>query len=135
MPVDDTHTMIYRIQFIPSDEREWTENPEPAIIYNSAYKDPPDGIHPNTRFKLPPESKIFAAQDHMALETQGPISNRTAEHLGGSDRGIILYRHMLKDNIEKVRRGLDPLAVVRDPDHEIIDTNLSEGLRLVRRTP
>ena len=135
VPVDDTHTMIFRVQFIPSDDRELTENPEPEIIYNSAYKDPPDGIHPNTRFKLPPESRVFAAQDHMAWETQGAISNRTAEHLGGSDRGIILYRHMLKDNMEKVRQGLDPLAVVRDPDHEIIDTNLAEGLRLVRRTP
>ena len=50
--------------------------------------------------------------------------DRTAEHLSYSDRGVVLYRRLLKENIEWVQPGLDPFALIRDPDHEMIDTNL-----------
>ena len=30
---------------------------------------------------------------------------------------------------EKVLRGEEPMAVIRDPNHAIIDTNLDESLR------
>ena len=64
----------------------------------------------------------------MAWETQGPIANRTTEHLSYSDRGLVLYRRLLKENIERVQQGLDPFGLVRDPDHEMIDTNLMESI-------
>lgn len=54
-------------------------------------------------------------QDMMAWITQGRISDRTNEHLVTSDKGIILYRNLLLENIEKVERGEDPLGVIRDP--------------------
>ena len=69
----------------------------------------------------------------MAWETQGPIADRTLEHLSYSDKGIALYRKVLKENIVKVQAGLDPMAVVRDPDHEMIDTNLGQSLELIAR--
>ena len=37
--------------------------------------------------------------------TQGPIAKRDKERLGLSDTGIILYRKLLMDNIDKVQRG------------------------------
>jgi hypothetical protein len=40
-----------------------------------------------------------------------------------------MYRNMLAENIEKVRHGQDPLGVIRDPDHDIIDTNLEGTFR------
>jgi 5,5'-dehydrodivanillate O-demethylase len=46
---------------------------------------------------------------------QGPISDRTIEHLATSDKGVILYHKLLLENIEKVERGEDPMAVIRDP--------------------
>jgi 5,5'-dehydrodivanillate O-demethylase len=52
----------------------------------------------------------------MAWLTQGPISDRTTERLGTSDKGVILYRSVLLEQIERVERGEDPLAVIRDPE-------------------
>ena len=63
----------------------------------------------------------------MAWETQGPIADRTTEHLSFSDRGVALLRKLMFEKIEKVQRGEDPLGVLRDPDHEMIDTNLVDG--------
>jgi 5,5'-dehydrodivanillate O-demethylase len=60
--------------------------------------------------------KSFFSQDQMALETQGAIYDRSNENLGLSDRGIVLYRRMLDEQIALVEEGKDPtLAVVRDP--------------------
>ena len=61
-------------------------------------------------------------QDAMAWVMQGPIADRTRENLGASDLGIVLYRKMLKREIEKVQQGQDPKGVIRDPkQNERID--------------
>jgi 5,5'-dehydrodivanillate O-demethylase len=51
----------------------------------------------------------------MAWVTQGALTDRTTERLGTSDQGIILFRQLLLDELEKVERGEDPMGVVRDP--------------------
>jgi 5,5'-dehydrodivanillate O-demethylase len=51
----------------------------------------------------------------MAWITQGRISDRTTEHPVASDRGVLLYRKLLLENIVTVERGEDPLGVIRDP--------------------
>ncbi|MFN0074259.1 MAG: Rieske 2Fe-2S domain-containing protein [Chloroflexota bacterium] len=53
-------------------------------------------------------------QDYMAWFTQGPIAKRHLEKLGESDRGVILFRFMLQQQIERVREGEDPINVFRD---------------------
>ena len=40
-----------------------------------------------------------------------------------------MLRRLLKEQIERVQMGLDPLSVVRDPSHPLIDTNVNEGVR------
>jgi hypothetical protein len=67
------------------------------------------------------------AQDFMAWETQGPVLDRTRERLAGSDRGVVMYRNMLRREIKKVEQGLDPINVFRDPDHPIIDTQMDRS--------
>jgi 5,5'-dehydrodivanillate O-demethylase len=57
--------------------------------------------------------ETVSGQDMMVWVTQGPISDRTTERLGTSDQGIILYRNLLLEQLEKVERGEDPLAVMR----------------------
>ena len=42
-----------------------------------------------------------------------------------------MFRQMLKREIEKVQNGQDPMGVVRDPHHEIIDTGLTDSLRKI----
>lgn len=54
-------------------------------------------------------------QDEMAFCTQGVVTNRSLEHLGQSDIGVILYRQMLVENYERIQEGLDPINVYRDP--------------------
>jgi 5,5'-dehydrodivanillate O-demethylase len=54
-------------------------------------------------------------QDRVAQESQGVIADRTKEHLASSDQGIILMRKMVRDAIEAVQQGRDPMGVIRDP--------------------
>ncbi|HEY8474848.1 MAG TPA: aromatic ring-hydroxylating dioxygenase subunit alpha [Natronosporangium sp.] len=55
-------------------------------------------------------------QDIMAWVTQGRIADRSREHLGTVDRGIIMLRQMMFEQMDKVRRGEDPMNVFRtDP--------------------
>ncbi|MBV9175274.1 MAG: aromatic ring-hydroxylating dioxygenase subunit alpha [Chloroflexi bacterium] len=55
-------------------------------------------------------------QDFVAWVGQGTLADRTQEHLGESDRGIILMRRRLLEEAEKVRRGEEPKAVIRDAE-------------------
>jgi phthalate 4,5-dioxygenase oxygenase subunit len=57
----------------------------------------------------------FQAQDALATESQGPIQDRTNEHLSGGDRAIILIRQSLRSAIADVQEGRDPPLVIRDP--------------------
>ena len=50
----------------------------------------------------------------IAWITQCGVADRTQEALGLSDKGIILYRRQLKEQMEKVRAGQDPINVFRD---------------------
>jgi 5,5'-dehydrodivanillate O-demethylase len=59
-------------------------------------------------------------QDMMAWVTQGPVTDRTTEHLGRSDVGIALLRKMFREQMRAVAEGRDPLGVTREP-HERID--------------
>jgi 5,5'-dehydrodivanillate O-demethylase oxygenase subunit len=56
-----------------------------------------------------------SGQDIAMWYTQGAISDRSQEHLGLSDKGVILYRKLLEENMAKVQRGEDPMNVFRDP--------------------
>jgi len=60
-------------------------------------------------------------QDQLAWVIQGPISDRTTEHLGVADVGIIMYRRMLDEQARVVEEGGEPLNIHRDPTaNEII---------------
>ena len=121
VPIDDSHTMHIHVGFEPTPDGSVIEDQgDPPVEYLEPYKEPPDGLHPYTKFNL----RSVLAQDHMAWETQGPIADRTVEHLSYSDRGVHMLRKLTLEQIERVQQGLDPMGVVRDPDHAIIDTNL-----------
>ena len=46
---------------------------------------------------------------------QGAIADRTTERLATSDAGVVLLRKVFREQLEKIERGEDPMAVVRDP--------------------
>jgi 5,5'-dehydrodivanillate O-demethylase len=125
VPIDDTHTWVVYLHFVPSEDTAPIDGGDVPVDYRKAFKNPPDALHPFARFRM----DEVDAQDFMAWETQGPIADRTCERLATSDRGVVMYRMMVMREIEKVRQNLDPMNVIRDPDHAIIDTSLEESLR------
>jgi 5,5'-dehydrodivanillate O-demethylase len=54
-------------------------------------------------------------QDFVTWVGQGRIADRSQEYLAPSDRGIVMIRRRFLNDIEAVRDGRDPKAVVRDP--------------------
>jgi 5,5'-dehydrodivanillate O-demethylase len=54
--------------------------------------------------------------DIMAWVSQGAIADRSKELLVSSDRGIVLLRKLLSDQIERVERGEDPMGLIRNPE-------------------
>jgi 5,5'-dehydrodivanillate O-demethylase len=105
VPLDDTHTQVYRVNFIPS-----------ATERSPADQDPPYEYRPLKSPEGEYYMDIVSAQDSMAWETQGPITDRTQEHLGAADRGIVIFRRLLREQIDIVGKGGEPMGVVRDPD-------------------
>ncbi|MCH7656032.1 MAG: Rieske 2Fe-2S domain-containing protein [Chloroflexi bacterium] len=124
-PIDDEHTLHLHINFTATEDG--SEPPDawhPVVEYQEPCKEPVDGLHPNTHFT----QWAIIPQDHMAWETQGPVANRAVEHLSYSDRGVVLFRQLVREQIEKVQRGEDPMGIYRDPDHAIIDTKIDEDI-------
>jgi len=104
MPVDDSHTQVFVVYFEP----------------NETDRSPADGNTPWEYFPIRDEKGQYRldqvlVQDAMAWETQGQIMDRTQEHLGVGDEGIILFRKLLREQIELVRNGREPLGLIRDP--------------------
>jgi 5,5'-dehydrodivanillate O-demethylase len=125
VPMDDTHTKVYFVRFFPAEDGAVVENDQPPVEYIKPYKNPPDALHPYTKFRM----DAVQAQDHMAWETQGPIADRTRERLTSSDRGIIMLREVMMREINRVRQGHDPIGVVRDAARNtMVDTHLMESI-------
>jgi len=126
VPIDDTHTWIVYVHFVPDTAEPRPANGEVPVNYRKPFKSPLGARHPDTKFRL----DEVDAQDFMAWETQGPILDRTRERLAVSDHGVVLYREMLLREIKKVQQGLEPMNVFRDPDHAIIDTRMDHSLEV-----
>ncbi|MDA0798949.1 MAG: Rieske 2Fe-2S domain-containing protein [Chloroflexi bacterium] len=105
IPIDDTHTkhMLYTVVV-----------PEPGVMVAE------QGFVPYVERELYDEkgrlnNTIVPAQDEAAWVMQGPITDRTTEHLGVTDVGIILFRKMINENLQIVEDGGEPINVHRDP--------------------
>ena len=93
-PIDDSNTQVYQFRFSPTKDGSIAEQTgEPPIECIST-------TNSIGEFHL----DHFASQDHMAWETQGPIADRSKEHLGEGDRGIIMLRKLLREQISAVEK-------------------------------
>jgi phenylpropionate dioxygenase-like ring-hydroxylating dioxygenase large terminal subunit len=54
--------------------------------------------------------------DYEAQVGQGPITIHSEEHFVQSDRGIVMIRRMLQDEIDNIEAGRDPIGVTFDPN-------------------
>jgi 5,5'-dehydrodivanillate O-demethylase len=102
IPVDDTTTLQFAYR---TTKRSPGAAPTPiAVKYSQLF---------DINGKLVADS--IPKQDMIGWVGQGPISDRTREHLTASDKGVILYHKLLDENMERVERGEDPLGTIRDP--------------------
>jgi len=105
VPIDDTHTYHIWYRTKPRAEKTPLQDPASIPVLDYAYK------HEDGRLVV----DTVSGQDMMVWVTQGPISDRTTERLGTTDKGVIMYRGLLEEQMLKVERGEEPMAVVRDP--------------------
>jgi len=99
VPVDDTHQLGASIRWIAdeqTDEPTGREQLAPAGRKDASYEY--TQRHPD---------------DKEAVEGQGPIAVHGLEHLVTSDKGVIMFRKILKQAIQAVNEGQDPKGVLR----------------------
>ena len=106
VPVDDTHTMhLWFNAYVPP---KGVEVPKHLLEKVHTYEVP----------FMDEQGEYIVdnvdGQDMMAWISQGPIADRTLENLGATDKGVVMYRRMLKREMEKVQAGIDPMGLVRD---------------------
>ena len=108
VPVDNEHTMHYWYNvYVP---------PKDAVVPPHLYQ----GVHQYDVPYLDENGEFLVdtvdGQDMMAWVTQGTIADRTTENLGSSDKGLAIYRKVLRRELKKIENGEDPMGVVRDAE-------------------
>jgi 5,5'-dehydrodivanillate O-demethylase oxygenase subunit len=123
VPVDDTHTQVFRVNFMPNDAERSLADAEVPLRFSQLKFGP--GQY---------DMSLVSAQDSLAWETQGPLTDRTREHLGVEDEGVIELRKLLREQIDRVQQGLDPIGIIRDPaKNQLIDLGvINERIGLYR---
>lgn len=129
VPVDDTHCYWYAIftSFTgPIDKAQMRaqrlalyELPEYTSRRNrrNDYHYDIDEQHNETYTGMGHDINVH---DQWAVESQGPIQDRTKEHLGTADKGIARYRRMLKESIRAVARGERALMMLDEKEAETL---------------
>ncbi|MFU8764509.1 MAG: Rieske 2Fe-2S domain-containing protein [Haliea sp.] len=106
VPVDDETTMHYWYScYLPPTGRK-APLQETVPLYEVPW------CHSDGSFRV----DFVDGGDIMAWVSQGSIADRTRELLVSSDRGVVLLRRLLLEQLERVERGEDPLGVIRDPE-------------------
>jgi 5,5'-dehydrodivanillate O-demethylase len=120
IPIDDTHTwhINYNTYSPPANSGIQVPPQEEIPMYEVPFLDERTG-----RAAI----NFTIGQDSMAWWTQGPLAQREVEKLAESDKGIILYRRLLKEQMQIVTDGGDPLNVYRDPAKNVNIYVVHEG--------
>src|ERR1700759_1091099 len=58
-------------------------------------------------------------QDFLAWVGQGRIADRTREHLGASDRGIVMIRRRFLEEMKAIAAGAEAKGTIRDPEKNV----------------
>ncbi|MBM2811947.1 MAG: phthalate 4,5-dioxygenase [Chloroflexi bacterium] len=122
VPIDDTHHWKYSIAYKRSGlDREadlaLRKRPAEADYHlkrnrTNRYLQNRDEMRSEVYIGM---GRDFIVHDTWATEGEGPIYDRSSEHLGYTDCGIIAMRNLMLGGIRAVQEGRDPLGVVRDP--------------------
>ncbi len=121
VPLDDTHSLYIGVAHLNS--------------YNS-----PDGQLRPEQFGVdmipfigqtgdrPYEERQREPGDYDAVASQGGIANRKSEHLGTTDRGVVLSRRTIAGAIQAVQEGRTPPIPRLYPKHSKVRTYAHESV-------
>ena len=91
VPTDDTKTTTFWLRFTPYDE---ANRGKPLILKTVGFEDDKPGFIRASRTAGGASPRTI--KDRVAQESQGDIYDRSKEHLGASDQGVILLRNTIK---------------------------------------
>ena len=103
LPIDDTTTRIYTLYRAPKGERV------ERMRWNGKTWD-----------ELSEEEHQRWPNDYEAQVGQGAITFHSEERLAASDRGVVMFRRRLLEQIEAVRQGRDPVGVAFDAARALV---------------
>jgi phenylpropionate dioxygenase-like ring-hydroxylating dioxygenase large terminal subunit len=101
VPIDDTHQLGASIRWLPEGENAMPSGREQ--------------LAPGGRKNVTYEYTQRHPDDKEAVEGQGPIALHGLEHLVTSDKGVMLFRNILRKAIQATAQGEDPKGILRDP--------------------
>jgi 5,5'-dehydrodivanillate O-demethylase len=109
VPIDDENTLsvLWKLSHVPK-EREPFKQPSIPTWEGPVFDANGQWITSNVM-----------NQDFLAWVGQGRIADRTQEHLGASDRGIVMMRRRFFEDLELVTAGEDPKGLIRDPARNV----------------
>ncbi|MBV8868752.1 MAG: aromatic ring-hydroxylating dioxygenase subunit alpha [Acetobacteraceae bacterium] len=103
VPLDDTNTMFVEVRHVSETAGEtpgwWADR---GIML-------PGQLAMDTY-----EQSQRTPGDYEAQVSQRPIALHGMEHLGATDRGVTMFRKLVRQGIRAVREGQDPMGVGRD---------------------
>jgi phthalate 4,5-dioxygenase oxygenase subunit len=126
VPIDDTATMVYNFRYSYDPAEPMAR--DDAIAYETFAGRGPGDVLPDFRLKknLANDYGIDRAlqktanftgitgvntQDFALQEGMGAIVDRSLEHLGTTDRAIIVMRQLLLEAVDAVERGGTPRGI------------------------
>jgi 5,5'-dehydrodivanillate O-demethylase len=109
VPVDDGRTAQWYLSVHPLNNGE-TQRPEEMPLYEM----PSPVLNARGQPRWEFLDGDVDVQDNAIFASQGILFDRTRENLGDTDRGIVLYRHLLDAQLKNIEAGNDPMNVFRD---------------------
>jgi len=136
VPVDDTHTLHYFYAWYAPDDGQLAAievPPQTDSISVPWFPVPMPGL---TELGEPTWATLDnnSGQDQAMWYSQGPVVDRSKEHLGPGDRNILRMRQFLEEQIRVVEAGDDPINVFRDQAANQV-LRPPSGFRRANRTP
>ena len=77
---------------------------------------------------MSPDDRRAFPGDYEAQRGQGPITIHADEHLATTDRGVVMLRRLLAEQIDVVEKGGDPVGVSFDPEVAPVEFLASQNL-------
>jgi phenylpropionate dioxygenase-like ring-hydroxylating dioxygenase large terminal subunit len=123
VPIDDTNTIIFALKRYR--------------LVNGQRIDPSASQPFNTQTAdRPYEERQRRPGDYEAQTSQRPIAVHALEHLVSSDKGVIMFRKLIREGIRVVKAGGDPKGIVKElkPGHVIPTLCQDTVLRIPKAT-